>query len=151
MILLVLVLWPLAELAAAIAVAHAIGVLWCVILLLAGWPAGSWLLRAEGRTTLRRFREALATGRAPGAEVADRALALLAGPLLIVPGFITDVIAVALLVRPLRRALAGRLMLGARSRFVARAAGFRRGARRPYDVDSTAHDAGPSDRPQLHG
>ena len=146
-VLLLLVLWPIAELAAAIAVAHAIGVLLTVILLVAGWPIGTWLMRAEGRTALRRFRGAIAAGRPPAGEAVDGALVLLGGPLLIVPGFITDVFGLTLLAPPVRH-LAGRFVVRhARSRFMARAAGVRRDTR-GYDVDSTAHDA---ERPQLHG
>ena len=148
-ILALLVLWPIAELAAAIAVAHAIGVLLTVILLVAGWPVGTWLLRAEGRAALRHFREAAAGGRPPAAEVVDGALALLGGSLLIVPGFITDVLGLALLVPALRRRLGGVVARNVRSRLVTRVAGLGARSGRPrYDADSTARDV---DRPQLHG
>ena len=53
---------------------------------------GPWLLRAEGRAAWRRLSAAVADGRAPGREAVDGALALVAGLLFIVPGFITDVI-----------------------------------------------------------
>jgi UPF0716 protein FxsA len=142
------VLWPLVELAAAIAVAHAIGVLLTVLLLVAGWPVGTWLMRAEGRATLRRIRAALAAGRSPGVEAVDGALALAAGPLLIVPGFITDVLGLALLVPPVRRAAVALVARRGRRRFQRRGGGFGGGARRAYDVDSTARDL---DSPQLPG
>ncbi len=152
--LLLIILWPIAELAAAFAVAHAIGVLLTVLLLIAGWPIGTWLMRAEGRTALSRFRAAVVprsgqghAGRPPAAEVADGALVLLGGPLLIIPGFITDVLGLALLVPPVRRAAGRFVVRHARSRLVSRAAGLHRRARAD-DVDSTAHDA---EWPQLHG
>ena len=154
MFLAVFLLWVVAEIAAALAVANVVGVLWCVLLLLAGWPIGGWLLRAEGRAALARLRDTLAAGRPPGPGLLDSALALLAGPLLIVPGFVTDAFALVLLVPAARRGL-GRWLVGhAQSRIVSRAAGFARGARRDYDVDATAYDAPPppgGDRPQLHG
>jgi UPF0716 protein FxsA len=53
--LILLVLWPVAELFVAIKVAEAIGVLLTIILLLASWPVGSWLLRTKGRAAWRRF------------------------------------------------------------------------------------------------
>jgi len=149
-----LLIWIVAEIAAAIAVAHVLGVLWCVLLLLAGWPAGGWLLRAEGRAALARLRDTLAAGRPPGPGLLDSALALLAGPLLIVPGFVTDALALLLLVPMVRRGLGRWLVAHAQSRFVARAARFARGARRDYDVDATASDVPPrprGDSPQLHG
>ena len=154
-ILFALILWLVAELAVAIVVAHAIGVLLTVILLIAGWPIGSWLLRAEGRVALGRFRAAVAAGRPPAGEVVDGALVLIAGPLLIIPGFITDVLGLVLLVTPVRRRLGTLLTRHARSRFVTRVAGVGRRPPVAYDVDSTAHDAAPpervGDRPQLHG
>jgi UPF0716 protein FxsA len=146
--------WILAEIAAAVAVAHAVGVLWCVLLLIAGWPVAGWLLRAEGRSALVRQRGTLAAGRPPGPDLLDGALALLAGPLLIVPGFITDVLALGLVVPAARRGLARWLVRHAHSRFVTRAAHVARGARRDYDIDGTARDPSPpprGDRPQLHG
>ena len=154
MFLAVFLVWIVAEIAAAVAVANLVGVLWCVLLLLAGWPAGGWLLRAEGRAALTRMRDTLAAGRAPGPGLLDGALALLAGPLLILPGFVTDVFALVLLVPAVRRGLGHWLVGHAQSRFVARAAGFARGARRDYDVEGTASDVPPrprGDRPQLHG
>jgi UPF0716 protein FxsA len=151
MILLVLLMWPLLEIAAAIVVAHFIGILFCLLGLVAGVPAGALLMRAEARVALRHMREALATGRPPGDGALEGALGLLAGPLLIVPGFLTDLLALILLIPLTRRVLGRRLARHARSRFVTRAAGFGRGSRRPYDVDGSAHDTPPSQRPQLHG
>jgi UPF0716 protein FxsA len=150
MILALFILWPIAELAAAIAVAHAIGVLLTVLLLVAGWPVGTWLMRAEGRATLRRIRAALAAGRwAGGADTAvDGALALAGGPLLIVPGFITDVLGLALLVPLVRRWAVALVVRRGRRRSQRRGGGFGGGSRRAYDVDSTARDL---DSPQLPG
>jgi UPF0716 protein FxsA len=149
MFIAVFLLWIVAEIAAAFAVAHVIGVLWCVLLLLVGLPLGGWLLRAEGRAALARLRDTLAAGRPPGPGLLDGALALF-----IVPGFVTDALALVLLVPAARRALGRWLVAHAHSRVVSRAAGFARGARRDYDVDATAQDV-PSrpggDRPQLHG
>jgi UPF0716 protein FxsA len=148
MILALFILWPLAELVAAIAVAHAIGVLLTVLLLVAGLPVGTWLMRAEGRATLRRIRAALAAGRSPGVEAVDGALALAGGPLLIIPGFITDVLGLALLVPLVRRRVVALLVRRGRGRFQRRGGGFGGGPRRSYDVDSTARDL---DSPQLPG
>jgi UPF0716 protein FxsA len=155
MILALFVIWAVAEIAAIVAVAHLIGVLVTVLLLIAGWPVGTWLLRAEGRATLSRVRGALATGRSPGTEAVDGALALVAGPLFIIPGFITDVFGLALLVPMVRRRVVGLVLRHARGRVVRRAAGFATGARRDYDVDSTASPVPGTgydrDSPQLPG
>lgn len=154
MFLALFLVWVLAEIAAAVAVASLIGVLWCVLLLLAGLPVGWWLLRAEGRAALARLRDTLGAGRPPGPGLLDGALALLAGPLFIVPGFVTDVLALVLLVPAVRRRVGGWLLVHAQGRFVSRVAGFARGARRDYDVDAAAYDVTPRPRgesPQLHG
>ena len=149
MILLVFLLWPLLEIAAAIVVAEAIGILWCILALIAGVPAGTMLMRAEARVTLRRVRESLAAGRPPRDGALDGALGLFAGPLLIVPGFLTDALALLLLIPAVQRALGRWFVRHARSSFVTRAAGFRRGGPRPYDVDGSVHEP-PPPRPQLH-
>jgi UPF0716 protein FxsA len=140
--LLLLILWPVAELFVAIEVARAIGVLLTVVLLIASWPVGVRLLAVEGRGALRRLNRAAAEGRAPGREVLDGALVLSGGLLLIIPGFITDVLGLALLIKPLRalgrrvleRNIQSRLLRGA-LRF-----GARPSPRTADDVDSTAHD-----------
>jgi UPF0716 protein FxsA len=148
--LLLLILWPIAELFVAIKVAEAIGIVLTVILLLAGWPVGMWLTRAQGRAAWRRLRAAVNEShpsRPPGVEVIDGALVLVGGILLIVPGFITDVLGL-LLLAPTRSAARGPLARNFQSRLVVAATRFSRPARGDYDVDSTATDL---DRPYLHG
>jgi UPF0716 protein FxsA len=144
--LLLLILWPLAELFVAIKVAEGIGVLLTVVLLVVSWPIGVWLLRAEGRAAWRRLADAVALGRPPGREVLDGALVVAGGALLIVPGFITDVLGLALLLAPIRALARRGIVRNFQSRLVVGATRFG-GASRPYDVDSTATDV---DSPQLH-
>lgn len=67
--------------------------------------AGAWLARRQGLSTLARIREGLARGVPPTGELADAALILLAGVLLITPGFITDGMGLVLLLPPARAAL----------------------------------------------
>ena len=100
--LLLLIAWPVAELFVAIKVAEAIGVLLTVVLLVVGWPVGLWLTKAEGRAAWRRLSSAVAEGRPPGREAANGALVLVSGILLIVPGFITDLVGLSLLAPPTR-------------------------------------------------
>jgi UPF0716 protein FxsA len=145
---LLLILWPIAELFVAIKVAEAIGVLLTVVLLLIGWPLGMWLAKTEGRAAWRRLSAAVAEGRAPGREAIDGALILLGGVLLIIPGFITDAVGLCLLLAPTRALARGAVARNVRSRVVVAAAGFSRPGGPAYDVDSTASDI---DRPQLHG
>ena len=102
MFFLLFVVWVAAELFVAIKVANAIGVLATVVLLLLSWPLGSWVLRSQGRAAWRRLGAAVSAGRSPGREVLDGALVLLGGVLLIVPGFISDVLGVLALLPPTR-------------------------------------------------
>jgi UPF0716 protein FxsA len=147
LIVLLLILWPLAELFVLIKVAEAIGLLYTILLLLVSWPVGSWVLRSQGRAAWRRLSAAVAAGRAPGREVLDGALILIGGVLLIIPGFISDLLGVLALLPPTRALLRRQLARNLQSRFVLGATRFT-STRQPYDVDSTATDL---DQPQLHG
>ena len=146
--LLLLILWPIAELFVAIKVAEAIGVLLTVVLLLAGWPIGMWLARTQGRAAWRRLSAAVAGGRPPGREVIDGALVLAGAILLIIPGFITDGVGLLLLLAPTRTVAREALTRNFQSRLVVAATRFYRTPRSAYDVDSTATDL---DSPQLPG
>lgn len=139
LVLLLLILWPITELLVAIAVAQAIGVLLTVLLLIAGWPLGTWLMRAEGRVAWRRLGAAVAAGRPPAREVLDGALVMAGGALLIVPGFLTDVIGLVLLAPTTRSLIRRGIVRNFRSPLVVQATRFG-GPSRPDDVDSTATD-----------
>jgi len=144
--LLVLICWPIAEIFVAIQVANVIGALPTILLLIAGWPLGSWALRTHGRSAWERLSIAVSEGRTPTREVVDGALVLAGGVLLMIPGFITDVIGVCLLLGPTRALMRPLLVRHLHSRLAMQAARFSRG-RSSYDVDSTATDI---DQPQLH-
>ena len=141
----VFILWPLAELFVAIQLANAIGVLATIVLLIAGWPLGIWALRSQGRAAGQRLAAAVSEGRAPAREVIDGTLILAGGTLLMIPGFITDVLGICLLLAPTRAIVRPLLVHNLHSRFVMRAARFSSGGS-AYDVDSTASDI---DQPQL--
>lgn len=100
---------PILELYVIIQVGQLIGVVPTLVLLLADALLGSMLLKHEGRGAWRRFNQALAERRFPGREVADGALIIVGGTLLLTPGFITDVFGLFLLLPP-TRALARRLL-----------------------------------------
>jgi UPF0716 protein FxsA len=111
-LLLSLLLLPVMELAAFIAVAIAIGFGWALGLLVLGSLTGWMLLRHAGFGHIARVRQAMGQGdftalRADGTG----GLVLLSGVLLLVPGFITDAVALVLLIAPLRRVLAEALGL----------------------------------------
>ncbi len=92
------------EIATLVAVGRSVGVLATVGLLILGGIVGSFLLRREGARTMASFSEALRTRRAPHQEVADGVLIAAAGVLIIIPGFVSDVVALFLLFPPTRTA-----------------------------------------------
>ncbi len=122
-------LWVIAEIAAIWAVASAIGVLATLALLLAGALVGSWLARREGGKAVRAVMETARSGRSPHNEVTDSMLVGLGGLLIFVPGFITDVAGLLLLLPPTRK-VARRMWLRRLERRVPlRPRGFTRGGR----------------------
>jgi UPF0716 protein FxsA len=106
-LLALLIVVPLAELFVIIQVAHAIGLVPTLVVLLGVSIAGAWLLKREGLAAWRRVRETSARGVMPATEVADGAMVLLGGALLLTPGFITDAAGLLLLVPRVRVSLRG--------------------------------------------
>lgn len=70
---------------------------------------GASLTRSQGRHTLQRFQLAQREGRLPHAEVMDGLMIIIAGAVLLTPGFLTDIAGFLLLVPPVRAAVRGRL------------------------------------------
>ena len=70
---------------------------------------GGAMVRAQGLSTLTRIRASLAQADLPGEDIVAGLILLSMGILLLTPGFITDTVAFAMLVPPLRRAVAVRL------------------------------------------
>ena len=100
---------PLVEIYVLVQVGQVIGAGWTILLLLADAILGTWLIRREGRRTWLALRDALDTGRMPATELADGALVLVGGTLMIAPGFVTDVFAFFLIL-PLTRPVFRRLL-----------------------------------------
>ena len=148
---LVFIALPLTELYLIYKVGDAIGILPTILLLAADSVLGSLLLRSQGRAVWRRFNDALAAGRMPHREVQHGVAVIFGGAFLITPGFLTDVLGLALLLPPTRAML---LRVGARvlarrmERRMAAAAGERR-RRRPHDVEGTATERPDSAPPRL--
>lgn len=150
LLLLLFLVVPIAELYVIIQVGQAIGPLPTVAILLLDSIVGAWLLRQQGRIAWRRFNDALQAGRPPARETIDGGLVLMGGAFLLTPGFLSDLLGLALLLPP-TRAIVRRMLA---RRFLGRvAAGMARGATgrfkpapapqsapRTYDVESSARD-----------
>ena len=96
---------PLIEIAVFIEVGDRIGLWPTLALIVATALAGAALLRHQGLTTLARARETVERGAIPVQEVLDGVCLLVAGALLLTPGFVTDVAGGLLLVPAVRRLL----------------------------------------------
>jgi UPF0716 protein FxsA len=98
------------EVAALVAVVAWLGLGWTLLLLLAGAAVGMWLVRREGARAALATAEAMRGGRTAHAELTDGALIGLAGLLILIPGVVSDVLGL-LLVLPPTRALARRRLV----------------------------------------
>ena len=107
-------------------VGQVFGAWWTVLLLIADSLFGSWLLKREGVRAWRALQVAFTEGRMPTRELADAALIVFGGTLMISPGFVTDVVGL-LAILPFTRPLARRLLTA----FVARRVVVLGNARRP--------------------
>lgn len=101
-VLFLLLLWPVAEIAGFIVVGREIGVLATIALIFAGGLLGAALMRYQGFGVLSRIQAEVAAGRSPGREVAHGLMILIAGMLLLLPGFVSDLIGLALFIPPVR-------------------------------------------------
>ena len=103
-------LLPLAEIACFILVGRRIGLFPTLSLVVFSAVAGVVLMRIQGFGVLARLRQSAQEGRAPGKELLDAAMILIAGILLLIPGFLTDIVGLALFLPPVRGFLWNRLM-----------------------------------------
>jgi UPF0716 protein FxsA len=142
LLLILFIAVPLVEIYVIIQVGQAIGPWWTILLLVIDSILGSWLIRHEGARAWRALTEALDTGRMPARELADGALILIGGTLMLAPGFVTDGFGILLILpftrpffrRVLTRVVSSRLVvLGPGGPLGSGNAGFSGGgnARRP--------------------
>jgi UPF0716 protein FxsA len=103
------ILVPLVEIYVIIQVGQVIGAGWTIVLLVLDSILGSWLIRREGSRAFRSLREALDRGRMPARELADGALILIGGTLMLAPGFVTDAFGI-LMILPVTRPVFRRLL-----------------------------------------
>jgi UPF0716 protein FxsA len=96
---------PLLEIAVFIEVGGAIGVWSTIAATVATALAGSLLLRAQGLAALGRARMQMDRGELPAREMFEGVCLVLAGALLLVPGFVTDAVGLLLFIPPVRELL----------------------------------------------
>lgn len=103
---LLLIAVPVLELALLIKVGQWIGVWPTVVLVVTTAFTGILIVSQQSFTVLRRTLEAVSMGQPPVAQVLDGLFLMVAGLLLLTPGLATDVLALILLIPPIRRAVA---------------------------------------------
>ena len=94
---------PLLEIYLLIQVGSVIGAPLTIVLVVVTAVVGASLVRSQGLSTLQRVQTTLAHDELPAGPLLEGALILLAGALLLTPGFITDAVGFACLLPPSRQ------------------------------------------------
>lgn len=114
---LVFLLFVFLEVAGFVAMADAVGLLGVFALIVLGIVAGGLIIRTIGLASVQRMQRRAQDGETVGQELGGLVLGFLGGVLLIIPGFFTDMIGLALLIKPIQmliwprygRQMAGRM------------------------------------------
>jgi UPF0716 protein FxsA len=143
--LILLLAYPLAEIAGFVVVGGWIGVLPTLGLVMLSMIAGSLILRRHAMVAGQDLRGSLQGIRGPVNTLADGALVVLGAMLLIVPGFLSDLVAVPLLIPPLRRALVAAVS----ARVASRRPASRHAAADVTIIDGTFYEVDPDEAPRV--
>lgn len=106
LMLIILEIWSI------IKVGQHLGILATLVLLVAGFVFGSQVLRAQGIASLIKSAQQAQAGKSPLNAIAGGLITAFAGILLIIPGFVSDLIAIILLVPFVRNAAVRRMLKG---------------------------------------
>lgn len=145
-LLVAMVALPFLEIYLIVRVGELIGVWWTLAILVGEALLGAWLMRREGTRAWKALNEAFASAKMPTGELADTALILVGGVLLVMPGFITDVFGLLFLL-PFTRPLARKVLAYAVARRMSRMGASTAYLRRDGSVieGETVADPQPSD------
>jgi UPF0716 protein FxsA len=97
-IIALLLLIPLLDILVLIGVSTVIGPLPTILLVVLTGFIGMFLVRAEGRHTVRKIQEKLAQGTLPADELIDGGLLIASGAFLLTPGVVTDLLGFLLVI-----------------------------------------------------
>lgn len=104
-LLLAFIAIPLIEIALFIQVGGAIGLWPTLLIVILTAIVGSWLVRNQGLREMQNLRTSFSDLRDPSEPLANGAMILFSGALLLTPGFFTDIVGLALLTPPVRAAI----------------------------------------------
>jgi UPF0716 protein FxsA len=108
LLVVLLIAIPIFEVWLLIQVGQLIGPLPTIAILVAAAIGGAWLMRHQGGRAWKALNDAYSQGKVPTGQLADAALVLVGGVLLILPGLLSDVFGFLFLLpwtRPLARKL----------------------------------------------
>lgn len=100
-----LLLWPLIEIALFVTLGGWLGLWLTLAIVLVTAVAGIALMRWRGLRAVADLRRQVSDMKNPLSLVADQAMFMLAGVLLVLPGFFTDILGLVLLLPPVRYTL----------------------------------------------
>lgn len=112
-IFLLFVAATLLEIFVFIEVGSAIGAWSTIVLIVLGAMVGLSLVRIQGFHTLMEMQRKASLGEPPAKEMLGGIILALSGVLLVLPGFVSDIIGLLLLLPPVRQAIAARILLKA--------------------------------------
>ena len=116
---------PIIEIYLLIEIGSMFGALTAVTLVILTGFLGAFLARMQGLQTLYRIQESLREGRMPSGELLDALLIVIAGLVLLTPGFLTDSAGFLLLIPTTRNSI---------KYWVRRQIGLRYMSNRPEDI-----------------
>lgn len=108
--LLLFIFTPLIEIYLLIHIGNEIGALPTIALILFTAGLGVTLLRIQGFLTLANIRQSLDRGELPAAAMLEGLMLLIAGALLLTPGFFTDTVGFVCLIPSFRRKIANSVL-----------------------------------------
>jgi UPF0716 protein FxsA len=150
-LLIAFIVMPIVEIAVLIQVGGWLGLWPTLALIILTAVAGTWMLRQQGFAVLSRAQEQLGRGTVPIAEVFEGFCLVIAGALLLTPGFVTDFMGGLLLLPPVRTWLYGRLGHHLRSSVSHGEAGFHTGPAGSGRPPGGDHDRRPGKGPVVEG
>jgi UPF0716 protein FxsA len=109
---------PVVEIALFYYVGSSIGIGPTIAIVLVTAFVGSWLVSRQGRQTWVRIQTEIGAGNAPTVHLVHGAMILVSGALLLTPGFLTDVVGLALLIPAVREALRAWFVRRLQSRWI---------------------------------
>ena len=134
-LLLLFVFLPMIELYLLIMLGARIGPMPTIGLIVLTGILGATLARQQGLSTLAKIQNELRQGRAPTQELAEGAMILVGGLVLLTPGILTDIFGFAMMVPGIRKSLAKQFKIRFPQGFASTNTGFQSGQKSRDDDD----------------